>query len=490
MRSLNFRDFVLWPIAQHMGLNPSKRLLEDDAQAIVVYINGWVRRLYTALDWPEWSTVQVSVPVDHIVPYEFTASNTGLEVKIGKVLSVYLVDPRTTNASVDTPFDELAEGIHVGFDHGETVWIKYLPLAPVFTGIVWNGSRTYALGNSAYSPVSGECYASKINGNIGNDPSSGSTDQALTTEITQNAVPPQPGVDGQDKIMIVNLFLQDGTPIANPPPAGSIFIINVKTSAGVTIATANHVATGVQSLVTILTDLLAQLVADVDLASFTLTQDNPTLSITLEDASDFGITAFYKVGMVTQNLKRRQTQAFIPPVPPTEGLPQIATISLTNSQIKSGGEYFITLVDQSSVPHTISYVATPNDNATTVLNGLAAAINEAGASDPVFALTGVTVDQSTNIMTLTNAEEVGLNAYVRFAGSAFWDVIPFPLDLVEAVVRGASGDVLKEWGQTDKGAAEEQAVPSETGTRTTVAQGQNWSDLTDRPTVKSRYMAR
>jgi hypothetical protein len=71
--------------------------------------------------------------------------------------------------------------------------------------------------------------------------------------------------------------------------------------------------------------------------------------------------------------------------------------------------------------------------------------------------------------------------------STFWDLVPFPLALVDQVVRGAYAEALKEGGQTDKGAAEEQIVPTEQTVAVDKFRGHQFLPLADQVQQTSRY---
>jgi len=164
MRTVNFRDDVLWAVAFKLGLDPRKDLLSDQANAITSFINAWVRRLYDKFDWPEWTIIEERTPNgSHFVDYEETN-----KTPIGRVYKVYLLDPDLVRGPVDTPFRLLANGIHVGFDHGSTVFIKFTTRAPKFTAIPYDATKTYDTDDLAYSPQRGNCYKSVQDANTGN----------------------------------------------------------------------------------------------------------------------------------------------------------------------------------------------------------------------------------------------------------------------------------------------------------------------------------
>ena len=82
---------------------------------------------------------------------------------VGKVLKVYLLDPRTTRGPVDTPFRLGTSGVHCGFEHGTFVWLKFMLRAPTFTGVPFDNSKIYVTGDLVYDPVTGECFVAGSN---------------------------------------------------------------------------------------------------------------------------------------------------------------------------------------------------------------------------------------------------------------------------------------------------------------------------------------
>lgn len=271
MRTVNFRDVILWPICSRMGYDPTKDFFGDFADALSRYINAWVRKCWDIADWPELSRIESRTPVKHLVPYEsalqqppiwvitdsynldsvvreestsdiyvslqnantghalsdpawwvkinawdsdnkYTAGNkvhdptsgivyiaqtvilpgsvlseslqnplawlpistqpqpTEQRTDIGRVLKVYVVDPRENDGPFDTPFRLLETALHVGFDHGTTVWIKFMSRPSVYTTSVHSLTASYNVGDTVYSPTRGNVYRSLQNANVGHAP--------------------------------------------------------------------------------------------------------------------------------------------------------------------------------------------------------------------------------------------------------------------------------------------------------------------------------
>ena len=192
MRTIPFKD-VLWAIAYKLGLDPAQEFLTDEGESLASYINAWVRRTWDSADYPEWTAIAEFAPDEnHQVPYEALPVGAAEAVVLSRPLKVYLVDPRISPYPIDTRFRVWDEGLHVGFDHGATVWIKYMGTAPRFTSKPWNSGITYSKGDLVYSPTAGECFKSFLNGNVGNDPAEAGPD-ARTNLATEVLVPFVPG---------------------------------------------------------------------------------------------------------------------------------------------------------------------------------------------------------------------------------------------------------------------------------------------------------
>lgn len=494
MRSVNFRDNVLWAIAEKDGLDPTTDLLNDLAREYVSSINSWVRRLYDAVDWPEWAEIQSFTPdpTTHLVlwdalPSILDAAGRLDPPKIGKVLKVYLLDPRTTWTPVDTPFRENKQGIYVGFDHGATVWIKFMPRCPVFTSEVWNSGRTYRKDEITYSSTAGECYKSKSNGNRGHDPSD-AVNQPLQTEITQERTPDDPGLSVLPKIMDVDYstLVPDAVGTINyfsvfsdNPPSVQVAAIAYNGGAG---ATATQIRDGV----------LAALIAEPLLASYTFTAQASPLRIRVQKAQDFSIypqpySRSTGTG-IEKFLKVTQVQAYIPAtLSANTGTRQFTTVAISASQVRTGATYTLTFTDDAGVEHEVSYVAVSTDNEQQIIFGLINAIQAAKAGDTFFNDVFASLDLVNLQLIVSVGQAAGLDAAMRPAPTPYWTLIPFPFALADPVVRGVYGDALKTGGQSDKGNAEEQAVPQETQMRIGAALATGSDTLTDQKAGGGRY---
>jgi hypothetical protein len=526
MRTINFRDGVLWAIAYKMGLDPATNFQRNQAYAIATYINSWVRRLWDSADFPEWTVTARFIPstaplVAHNVnwnqpPHDYVRIGgdtdgpsgvddvdqlaPGPEVPlIGKVLKVYLVDPRTTWAPVETPFRLGHLGIHCGFDHGPSVWIKYIPRCPRFTANEWIAATRYNKDDLVYSPTSGECYKSKSSNNLGHDPSQagstgsgGGVTQSLQVDETQGA-PDNPGLAATTKILEVfpaTAYPLD-EPIPDPPAAGASGNIEVRAAGGVTVlGSATHTATGSESLAVIFTDLAAQLTTA--LTGFTVTLSTTPLKIRVEHASDFVIPSATAIDAMTTStpLSVVQVQPYVPATAPVAGHGQQLELTITEEQVIPGATYVLTFTSVDDVEHEALYVALPNDNAQQILSGLIDSTIALQGADPFFTGVQGTLDATSPSATFTISPTVGtvsLHPVVEPPGSSFWNYVPFPFALVDPVVQGTLADVRGEQGQTDKKTVEENLVVPEMQVRLAAQSGKDYDPLSDQARTHSRY---
>jgi len=465
-----------------MGHDPINDLLSDQAFSYANWINRWVRKIHGAADWPDLALIDSFAPVAHYVPFKPAGKDW-----IARVFKVYLNDPSVTDGiGFDTAFRIDGNGIFVGYEHGSNVWIKYLPQAPEFTADPWNATTHYAKDQLTYSTVTGECNRSRTNNNLGHDPSGTASPLPLATQITQEAVPADPGTPATPKIMKVTLErLGRFAALPDPPPNLSKFTIKVKNAVGTEIASEVVIANGIITKATIASTLVTQLHADPDLATFTITSSGKT--VTLQDASDFTLTATYTSpeGLLYPMIIA-QLQAYLPAIPPTPGVPQIAVVTITDSQVASGTIFSIGFVDATGTEHSFSYMADVTDSAAQVIQGLAASLADAALSDEVLAMVQLSVNLTAGTMTFTTDERAAIDATYA-AISPFWLYVAFPFDWVDLVVRGAYAEALREDGQTDKAQQEEQMVLVDLAFKRDSLTRSQFDLLTDQSIPASRY---
>lgn len=489
MRTVPFRE-VLHGVAYKMGLDPDQsNFLTNQAIPIGTYIDEWVRRTYDIRDWPEWVVTHKFVPnASHIVAWDATAADLvsaslplGTPVQFGRVLKVYLVDPSTTNAPVDTPFTLKDEGIHVGYEHGTYVWIKFMAPPPRYTAVQWRADNVFAKDDVTYSYTTGQVYKSKANGNIGHDPAGTFSVPPIPHLIepqppapspdittTQPWVPDNVGLSPRSQIVVID-FNQaiDGTPIPDPmPTSGMVVSFNVNYG-GVTPALANAPVAGTPlSIADAIDDMVADLVAYVELSSFTITANHANKTITIENLSNFSIeTAIYREGTDGPNhfLKVTQTQSYIPEISSASGQRQITRIAMTDEATVPGSVYTLTVTGSDSVDHSVSYTSQLYDSGAQILFGL---INEIAAAqllsiDPFWEGVQLVLDPDAVTLDISINQGFSVDATAPPPGSSWWELVPFPRAIADQVMTGALGDLLNEWGQFDKGAMVQQGVPAE-----------------------------
>ncbi len=158
MRTANYRDSVIYAIAFRLGLDPRRDLRSDQLLEWATFINLWVAKLWDRVDWPEWTLIEERTPTaGHLVLSEELNATA-----LGKVLRVYVRDPRVARGPVDVPFRRTDTGIHVGFNHGPTVWVKFMERPPRFSGAVFSGTKVYEIDDRVYDPITGETYRRRL----------------------------------------------------------------------------------------------------------------------------------------------------------------------------------------------------------------------------------------------------------------------------------------------------------------------------------------
>lgn len=475
MKTAKFRD-VLWSVARKAGYSPeSGNFISNQAIPIGEYINDWVGRLYAQEDWPEWTKIIRCTPnASHIVPYEAVTGNvfSTNPFKIGRVLTVYLVDPSTTRAPISTRFTLREEGIHCGYEHGTYVWIKYIEPAPEFTAAPWRAEITYAKDEPVYVPDTGDCYRSMINNNRGHNPVLfSSPPRQLTLDVTQDSIPDSPGRGAQNQI--VRLYFQQ----VNPPPAPldppvnlGLFGVAIDDETGTTIASTSDAGDGVKTIADIMGIIRTALLAGLP-GGWTLTNNTTDKTMDIENDSNFALNPTGNAYIdpsdpsVVHYLKSYQVQPYIPAFSSAGGQPQIMQLTFTDDDVVAGGEYILAFSGDDGILHSVSYTALDTDAVSNIIEGLLAAISAEIANDSFFER--ISVATAGSVITFTTRRTVGLNPTLERPvpppeGGLYWRVVPFPDALFIPVVRGASGTLLGEWGQGDAQTREEGKVPAET----------------------------
>lgn len=510
MRIIPFRE-VLHAIAYKNGMDPQQgNFITDEAIPIGRFIDQWMRRSYDAQDWPEWTLTQQFTPTNHVVAWDYTAvigTRRGVTLtKLGRILAVYLIDPRTTNAPVETDYTLQDDGVHVGYEHGSSVWIEFIAPAPRFTAEAWNSSQVYKQDEVTYSSTTGEVYKSKSNGNRNHDPATTfGLPEAPNVEapeipppdvqVTQDWTPDQPGIAVQNQITVITFIAAAtfATPIPDPPPVNTEFYISVYDTDGNLLGDELHTATGSESIDAIITAMTTALQGVGGLSGFTITADLAANTITLEAAQSFICAqSFYQfVDGITHLMRTVNTQTYIPALAASAGQPRIARITLTDATTYPGNVYTLEMIGVDGVSHAVQYESTLFDSSAQILQGLVFAVQD--STDTFWETVQLAIDPANLTLDTSifdNAStDVHIDAPAPPAGGAWWELVPFPLQLADQVIRGATADVLKEWGQFPEGVGEEQAVGVEAGIRSSSLSPSS-TPLTEQTVQGSRYRVR
>ena len=477
MRSCKFRD-VLWGVARKAGYDPvSGNFMSNQAIPIGEYISQYVQREYSLYDNPEYTHIVAVTPdANHIVPYDILApiGSTAAGINIGRVIEVYLVDPKTTNVPITTKFTLRDDGIHCGFEHGTSVWIKYIEPAPVFTAIPWLTNTNYAQGDVVYSPNTGDCYKSKVDNNLGHSPDTTVTDpppnQILTQEL-QRFLPPSLGSEEQDKIIVIDFNIcLDGTLVVDPAANTAQFVIPVMDNTSTTIYTSTHNCVGTETIASVITAMVADLSGGLGVG-WTVTGDTTNKKITIQNASDFIVynnkgssdfARYFPTSASSSHVLAAQiTQPYIPASAGTTVTQQVTQVTYGSNQLVPGGNFSLLFIDGNGVQHNVDYQSALTDSSQDILSGIIGALQTAAAGDTYLAAISPTVDFSVNSITFSTNAQMSIHATQTKTGSPYWDIVPFPLALKNPCIRGAKAQLDGEWGQTDKETSGEQMVPQE-----------------------------
>jgi hypothetical protein len=196
-------------------------------------------------------------------------------------------------------------------------------------------------------------------------------------------------------------------------------------------------------------------------------------------------------------------QSFYGGIPATAGTPQVTNVTLPNPLVPAA-KYVVSITDTSGSAHTFSYASLPKDGPNEILDGLRAAFVSLQASDTFLNSEATAAQDYINgRLTISVAEPVSVDADIALPlpippipipppgppppVQLWWQQVPFPLALVETVVRGVYSDALREAGQTDKGAAEEQGASTEDAGATQKIVAPAYDTLTDQQKPAPRY---
>jgi hypothetical protein len=159
-----------------MGFDPLADFQSNIALSYATFVNIGVKKLHDRFDLPDWVLIEQRTPdTNHYISFEQLGQNV-----IHRVLKVFQRDPRVTIPQCDVPFRLDSNGVHVGYDHGTTVWLRYMQPAPQYAGVLWSSATTYQTGYRVVDPTSFESYVSLQNSNLNHQPNSSPTWWVLT----------------------------------------------------------------------------------------------------------------------------------------------------------------------------------------------------------------------------------------------------------------------------------------------------------------------
>lgn len=493
MRTISFRE-ILWEVAYRMGLDPTSDLLTDQAIALGLYINSVVRQEWHAADWPDWTYTQTRTPdTRHIVNFKAPLVEIpDVDSRIGRVLKVYLNDPEVVQPPLEIAHRLTSDGVHVGFEHGTQVWVKFQPPAPYFSAFPWNGAVTYVKGAVVYSPVSGECYENKSNGNLNHNPAGdrGIDPPPLSVEMLQQYRPDSPGFEEQSQITRIDVDFQD----AHVLDSTSTITVQIGTGGiGFTPVTVNHIALSGETVADVVDALVAALSAAPSLSAFTITSDTGSTppTITLEANLNFAVT---QARMTVAHHEPVYfpvvaLQTYTPPIPFVPGQAQISQLKLSPTQALPGTTYNLLFHGLAGAQHLLSYVNPDRNSALEVLQGIVLQLQflKHNDPDPFWNYLNTILQPDTLTLLFVAYTQFSLDATMQPAGSPWWRLVHFPLALADSVIRGAKASMLSEQGQTDKANAEEQLAGQMAVGQLTTLEPHPFNVLTDQTKPLPRY---
>jgi hypothetical protein len=228
-------------------------------------------------------------------------------------------------------------------------------------------------------------------------------------------------------------------------------------------------ADGIVTINDMIDTSVTQLIASLP-GTFLVVGDHTAKTITIQDASYFtpdigggAATSYKDTNGIDHPLKVVIIQTFTATLSSAGGQSQITRTTLTDETTYPGSTYAMTLTGSDGTAHTVEYVSHSYDSSSQILQGLLLAAEAAGVTDTFWTTVQFAFDPSALTLDASVRDVFSTTHLVTRPGSAWWELVPFPRELAEQVMRGAYADLLKEWGQTDKGMVEEGAVSQEQG---------------------------
>jgi hypothetical protein len=214
MRTVNFRDGVLYQIAHLLGIDPAADLQKDHVAAWVGMINNRIIEACEYWEWPEleiaeerafrtiWKSTRqfnlnselyyipttsyykaIAVPPVGTLPTDtnyfeqltvtsrYIALDQPGRRPIDQIIGIYYGNPETC-CMFGLPFYPNQNGIQLNGYSGPTAFVKYKIRPPQFSAVAWDTSVNYQKNDIRYFNDDGECYQA-LTANIGQPPTNG-----------------------------------------------------------------------------------------------------------------------------------------------------------------------------------------------------------------------------------------------------------------------------------------------------------------------------
>jgi len=214
MRTVNFRDGVLYPIAHLLGIDPLADLQKDHVAAWVSMINNRIIEAFSYWQWPQleiaeerafrtrWKSTRQfhlkdelyyvtdgnyykaigtpplgTLPTDttYFEPLTLVSRYIALDQPghrpIDQVVGIYYGNP-STGCMSGLAFHPNQNGIQLNGYSGPTAFVKFKITEPEFSAVAYDPTATYRKNDIRYFNDDGECYVA-LTANTGHPPTEG-----------------------------------------------------------------------------------------------------------------------------------------------------------------------------------------------------------------------------------------------------------------------------------------------------------------------------
>jgi len=140
-----------------------------DGERHCAAINAAVRRAYEYDFFPETLVIEERTPdSDNVV-----AQAESGETEIDTVQGFFASEANARAFSCPLPAERIPSGWLLQ-DAADSVWVRFRPVAPKFTRVKWDVTKTYAVNDVRYLDTNGKCYKALLAG-AGNYPETATT---------------------------------------------------------------------------------------------------------------------------------------------------------------------------------------------------------------------------------------------------------------------------------------------------------------------------